>query len=80
MKKLKEKRKRMSEESGWEMMWLDNGIENCSKKMMKEIKKLISCSKNNVEKDYLNRIKRIIRNGKTKNKNNKVEVEDIKKK
>ena len=68
---------RISEERGWELMWLATGIFACSQTLMPEVTKFLRSSRNQLAMDCLQRLQKTIRFGQRKYPPHLVEVEAI---
>ena len=68
---------RLSEERGWELMWLVTGIFACSQTLMPEVTKFLRSGDNHLSADCLHRLQKTIRYGQRKYPPHLVEVEAI---
>ncbi|XP_008207626.1 myosin-VIIa [Nasonia vitripennis] len=63
MRQLTDNKIRLSEERGWELMWMAVGIMPCSPTVRKEVEQFLHSRDNALTKDCLNRLNRIIKSG-----------------
>ncbi|XP_022095227.1 myosin-VIIa-like isoform X1 [Acanthaster planci] len=77
IKQLTDNRLRLSEDRGWELMWLVTGIFACSQTLMPEVTKFLRSGTNNLAADCLHRLQKTIRYGQRKYPPHLVEVEAI---
>ena len=68
---------RLSEERGWELMWLVTGIFACSQTLMPEVTKFLRSGTNGLAADCLHRLQKAIRYGQRKYPPHLLEVEAI---
>nr|CAD7429526.1 unnamed protein product [Timema monikensis] len=77
MKQLTDNRNRLSEERGWELMWLATGLFACSQNLLKELTLFMTMRSHTVSRYSLDRLQRTLRNGQRKYPPHQVEVEAI---
>ncbi|XP_033636075.1 myosin-VIIa-like isoform X2 [Asterias rubens] len=77
IKQLTDNRRKLSEERGWELMWLVTGIFACSQTLMPEVKKFLRSADNQLSAECLHRLKNLVRFGQRKYPPHLVEVQAI---
>ncbi|XP_057328761.1 myosin-VIIa-like [Microplitis mediator] len=77
IRQLTDNKIRLSEERGWELMWLATGIMSCSTIVQKEVIRFLTCHKTAIAKDCLDRFNVIIKIGNRKYPPYILEVEAI---
>lgn len=77
MRQVTENRIRLSEERGWELMWLATGVMTCSGLVHKELTQFLGAQKNPIAMDCLIRLNRTMKCGNRKYPPYILEVEAI---
>lgn len=78
MKQLTDNRIQISEERGWELMWLATGIMLPSPALLKELLEFLKTRKNDLAVESLNRLQKTMRIGERQHPPYIIEVEAVK--
>lgn len=77
IKQLTDNRIQISEERGWELMWLATGVMAPSPALLKEMQEFLRCHSNPLAAQSLQRVQKIVRGGKRAHPPYTIEVEAI---
>lgn len=77
IKQLTDNRIQISEERGWELMWLATGVMAPSAPLLKELQEFLRCHSNPLATESLNRVQKTVRSGNRTHPPYIIEVEAI---
>lgn len=77
MKQLTDNRNRVSEERGWELMWLATGLFASSQNLLNQLTLFLRTRRHPIAQDSLQRLQRTLRTGQRKYPPHQVEVSSL---